>query len=230
FGQNVVIADGDYAYAKKLAAEFSEKYHVMISAGNIDPIRVEAKRTMVFEFMRQLGAMPDVYLQAVSGGTGPIAIDKGVREMASYGHTVTLPRMLLVQQDLCDPMVQAWENAEKNGFPEGYEKNYPVIHNPATSVSILSTGNPGMFPVVAPIVKKSGGSFLRIKESELVDFGRMVYNKRGVCLGPASMVCLAGFYQALAENKIKNGETVLINVGEGADRATYFSAKVKNNL
>lgn len=226
WGQNVVIADGDYAYAKKLAAQFSEEYNVLISAGNIDPIRVEAKRTMIFEFMRQLHQMPDVYLQAVSGGTGPIAIDKGVRELAPYYPEVTLPRMLLVQQDLCDPMVQAWENAAALGFPKDFEKNYPVIDNPQTKVSILSTGNPGMFPVVAPIVKKSNGSFLRVKESELVKFAKEVYHERGIKLGPASMVCLAGFFEALASNQIHQGETVLINIGEGAERATDFASQI----
>lgn len=225
-GQNVVVCDGDYAFAKKQAADFHHQNHVLISAGNIDPIRVEAKKTMVFEFMRQLGKMPDIYLQAVSGGTGPIAVDKGVREIHDFYPEVTLPQMFLVQQDTCDPMVRAWETAQNNGFPEGYEKNYPIIANPQTKVSILSTGNPGMFPIIAPIVKKSHGTFLRVKESQLVDFGKLVKKERNICLGPASIVCFAGFFKALEENKIKNGQTVLINTGEGAARAANFAAKV----
>ena len=227
YGQEVVVVDGDYAYAKKMAAEYHEKNNVLISAGNIDPIRVEAKKTMVFEFMRQLGKMPDVYIQAVSGGTGPIAIDKGVREIEGTYPQVKMPRILLVQQDTCDPMVQGWEMAQKNDFSKGWEKQYPIIENPQTEVSILSTGNPGMFPVVAPIVKKTGGTFLRVKESELVDIARLIYEKRGIYLGPASIVCLLGFYQALEEGALKEGETILINTGEGADRANKFKLKIK---
>lgn len=222
-GQHIHIADGDYAYAKKLAAAYHKDNHVLISAGNIDPIRVEAKKTMVFEFMRQLGRMPDVYVQAVAGGTGPIAVDKGVRDISSVFPEVKLPRMLLVQQDTCDPMVQGWENAVKAGFPEGYEKNYPVIDNPQTKVSILSTGNPGMFPIVAPIVRKSGGTFLRVKEADLVDLARLVKKERNVVLGPASIVCLAGFYQALEQGEIHDGEMLLMNTGEGAARAKEFA-------
>ncbi|MDD3280307.1 MAG: pyridoxal-phosphate dependent enzyme [Bacteroidales bacterium] len=220
--QNIHIAKGDYVFAKKMAADFHAEHKVLMSAGNIDPIRVEAKRTMVFEFMRQMGKMPDVYIQAVSGGTGPIAIDKGVREIEKIYPEVLLPRMLLVQQDNCDPMVQGWEIAKKNNFPEGYEKHYPIIDNPQTMVSILSTGNPGMFPVVAPIVKKSKGTFLRIKEDELTHFARIVRDEKQILLGPASIVCLAGFYQALKEDQIKNGETVLINIGESAIRSSNF--------
>ncbi|MCK9300069.1 MAG: pyridoxal-phosphate dependent enzyme [Bacteroidales bacterium] len=226
YGQEVVRSQGDYAQAKKEAADYARQNKVLISAGNFDPIRVEAKKTMVFEFMRQLGKMPDVYIQAVAGGTGPIAIDKGVREIERYYPEVTLPRMLLVQQDLCDPMVQAWELAVKEGFPKDYHKNYPVIDNPQTRVSILSTGNPGMYPVIAPIVRKSGGSFLRISEEGLPALAREVCDQRGVSLGPASIVCLAGFYRALAEKRINQGDTVLINCGEGVQRAAAFHKEV----
>ena len=224
-----MVCQGDYAFAKKQAADFHHNHHVLISAGNIDPIRVEAKKTMVFEFLRQLGKMPDVYIQAVSGGTGPIALDKGVREIRDFYPEITLPQMYLVQQDTCDPMVQAWETAQKKGFPEGYEKNYPVIPNPQTIVSILSTGNPGMFPIIAPIVKKSNGTFLRVEESKLIDWAKLVKKEKNVCLGPASIVCLGGFFKALEDNKIHNGQTILINTGEGADRARDFAAKVTEN-
>jgi len=226
YHQDVRIVDGDYAFAKKTAAAFHQQNNVLISAGNIDPIRVEAKKTMVFEFLRQLGKMPEVYIQAVSGGTGPIAIDKGVREIEHIEPKAKLPRMVLVQQDTCDPMVQGWEKAVAKNFPEGWENNYPVIDNPQTQVSILSTGNPGMFPVVAPIVKKSGGTFVRVKERDLIDLATRIYKEKNLILGPASIVCLLGFYKALEENQIKNGETVLINVGEGVKRAKWFEENI----
>ena len=229
YGQDVVISKGNYAAAKKEAADFHEQHHVLMSAGNIDPIRVEAKKTMVFEYLRQLGKMPDVYVQAGAGGTGPIALDKGVRELRGAFPETPLPRMILIQQDTCDPMVQGWNNAVAAGFPEGYENNYPVIPDPKTIVSILSTGNPGMFPVIAPIVRKSGGTFLQVLESDLVKIGRTVKQERGIYLGPASIVCLAGFYKALESGHVHDGETVLLNTGEGAARARFFKTLIDNN-
>ena len=233
YGQNIVISAGDYAQAKKEAADFSAKNNVLMSIGNIDPMRVEAKRTMVFEFLRQLGKLPDVYMQAVAGGTGPIALDKGFREIEGYLDEITdtqfeskLPRMLLVQQDLCDPMVQAWEKAKKEGFRDNFENDYPVIENPPTSVFILSAGNPGMYPIVSQIVKKSDGDFIRIKEAELPDFAHIVHNERTIRIGPAATVCFAGFYQALREKKIKDGETVVLNIGESGKRYPDFVNKL----
>lgn len=83
-----------------------------------------------------------------------------------------------------------------------------------------------MYPVVAPIVKKSNGTFLRIKEADLIHFARIVKKEKNIYLGPASLVCLAGFYQALEENQIKKGESVLINIGESAIRATNFTKNI----
>jgi threonine synthase len=224
--QKVVIVDGTYADAKKEAVDFHEKQQVMISAGNIDPLRVEAKRTMVFEFLRQLGKLPDIYIQAVSGGTGPIAVHKAITEIAPFFPDIKLPQMFLIQQDTCDPMVQAWENAEQKNFPQGYEKEYPVIENPQTQISILSTGNPAMFPIIAPIVKKSDGGFLRVLESDVLTCAKDVYKKHNLVLGPASIVCLLGFLEALKKGKIRNGESVLINTGESANRAKDFAKMV----
>lgn len=222
YGQQVIRVAGNYAYAKKMLAEYAEANNILVSAGNIDPMRIEAKKTMVFEFLRQLGKMPDVYIQAVSGGTGPLAIDKGVREIGPYIPGLKNPRMLLVQQDLCDPMVQAWETAKSKGFPKDYQKEYPIIENPKTSVAILSTGNPGTYPILAPIVKNSEGDFLRVKESQLGGLAKVVAFEKKVLLGPASLVCMLGFFEALKQGTIKNGETVLINTGEGANRANDF--------
>ena len=83
-----------------------------------------------------------------------------------------------------------------------------------------------MYQLVAPIVRKSDGCFVRVKESELVDYAHIAKNEKNVYFGPAGAVCFAGFYKALEEGRIRNGETVLINTGEGAARAKDFKAEV----
>lgn len=222
YGQQVFRVKGDYAKAKEIAAGYAKLHGIPMSTGNIDPIRVEAKKTMVFEWLRQMDQFPVVYIQAVSGGTGPIAIDKGIREISHLYPELKNPRFLLVQSDGCDPMVQAWEQAEANGFPEGFEKEYPVIDNPTTEIPTLATGNPASYPIIAKLVKQSGGTFLRMREEKLVAVGKLTAYEQKVIPGPASAVCLAGFFVALRKNLIKDGETVLINIGEGPNRAPLF--------
>jgi len=222
FGQNVYRVKGDYSKAKEIAAEYAKKYNILISSGNIDPLRVEAKKTMVFEWLRQIGKMPDVYIQAISGGTGPIALDKGVREIKKTFPEIKNPRMIMVQPDACDPMTQAWEKAEAKNFPKNYENDYPILDNPQTPVPTLATGNPATYPIVSRIIKKSGGTFIRMKEEKLAPIGRLVAYERKLLLGPASAVCLGGFFEALEKNLLKSDETIIINIGEGVRRAPEF--------
>lgn len=227
-GQPVVISEGGYGAAKQEAANYHKDNGVLISGGNTDPLRIESKRLLAYECLRQLGKLPTVYMQAVAGGTSPLALEKGIRDLAASGAGVQLPRMLLVQQDECDPMVSAWEKATAAGFPEGWEQQYEAKQNIKTRIGILTAANPGNYPLVAPLVKRSGGTFIRVKESELPRYGKEMKASRGVLLGPASMVCYTGFFQAVDRGLIKSGDRVLLNTGEGCDRAKWFSELVDN--
>ena len=228
-GQDITISEGGYGDAKAEAAAFHKSQGVLISGGNIDPLRIESKRTLVFECLRQMGCMPTVYMQAVAGGTSPLAFEKGFRDLRAMcpDKPYELPRMVLVQQDECDPMVTAWEKATAAGFPEGWEQQYEAKKDMHTQIGILTAANPGNYPLVAPLVKRTDGTFLRVKEAELPDYGRTMLKEQGVLMGPASMVCYAGFFEALRRGVVRNGDKVLLNTGEGCDRSQWFNRKVK---
>jgi threonine synthase len=61
-----------------------------------------------------------------------------------------------------------------------------------------------------------------MKEEKLVPIGRLVAYERKLLLGPASAVCLGGFFEALEKNLLKSDETIIINIGEGVRRAPEF--------
>jgi threonine synthase len=219
YGQKVFRVNHDYHQAKVVAAEYAKKHGILMTGGNVDPLRVEAKRTMVFEWLRDLEKFPTVYIQALSGGTGPIAIDKALREIEHLNLVENYPRFLLVQPDGCSPMVQGWKRAKKNNFSEGWEHDYPILEYPVTQVPTLATGNPHTFPIVANLVKKSNGDMLEVKQSKLVDMTRYIAYEAVVAMGPAAAVAALGYIEALKTNNIMNGDNVLVNIGEGMRRA-----------
>jgi threonine synthase len=222
YGQKVFSVKGDYAKAKQVAADYAKKHGLLITGGNLDPLRLEAKKTQVFEILREIGKMPDVYIQALSGGTGPFAIEKGIHDLEGTGLIDKLPRFLLAQGDRCAPQAIAWENAKKTGFPKGYENDYPVIDNPEPLIATIATGNPKTYPLMAPLVKRSGGEIFQIKEELAIDIARLIAYERVIKIGPASTAAIAGFFEALKLGYIKNGESVFINMGESANRAFEF--------
>lgn len=222
YGQRMFRVNGDYALAKKFAAEFSKKHNILISGGNIDPMRVESKRTMVFEWLRLMPEFPTVYVQALAGGTGPIAIAKGFEEIKNLNLVKKMPRMITVQPHKCAPMVHAWEKAKANNFPENWENTYPIYENPPTAIPTLAAGNPVTYPIIAKLTKETGGEIVEINEDKLVPFARLVAYETFTRIGPASTVAVSGFFKSLKNGHIKNGDVVLVNVGEGVRRAPEF--------
>jgi threonine synthase len=222
YGQKIYRVNGDYAYAKKIAAEYSEKFGILMSGGNTDPMRVEAKKTMVFEWLRQIGEVPNVYIQALSGGTGPIAIEKAYKELREIGVAETMPRFIMVQPSGCAPMTHGWVKAKAAGFPEGWLTDYPKYDNPVTKVPTLATGKPGTYPILARLVKESHGEMIEFNEEFLVDIARLIAFETTIRIGPAAAIAVGGFFESLHNGHLKNGDKVLINVGEGVRRAPDF--------
>ena len=219
YGQRVFRVQGDYSLAKKLCAEYSAKYGIPMSGGNIDPARVEGKKTQVFEWLRQLGYIPDVYIQALAGGTGPIAIHKGLADIRHLGLAEKEPRYLLIQPSGCNPMTIAWEKAKSEDFSEGWTKRFPILDSPTTRIPTLANGNPQTYPILGPLVKNTGGEFLTFDEELYLDIARLVAFETSVRIGPAATIAVGGFFEALKKGILKTGERVMINIGEGVHRA-----------
>jgi threonine synthase len=226
FGQTVYRVNGDYHRAKHVAAEFAKKNDILLAAGNFDPMRIEAKKTMVYEWIRQMPQLPTVYMQALSGGSGPIGIEKACRELKGTGAFDKMPRFILVQPSKCAPMAHAWDKAKAQGFPQGWQNEYPVYEDPETKIQTLSTGNPTAYPYLAPMVKDSQGEIIDFEEIQTLDVARLAAFEVAVRIGPAAAVTLGGFIKSLRLGHIKNGDVVMINIGEGIRRAPGFMEEI----
>ncbi len=226
YGQRVFRVRGDYSLAKKLCAEFSAKHHIHMSGGNIDPARVEAKKTQVFEWLRQLGYIPDVYIQALAGGTGPIAIHKGLEDIRHLKLFEKEPRYMLIQASGCNPMTMAWEQAKLEGFTDGWKNRFPILDHPGTCIPTLANGNPQTYPILAGLVQSTGGEFLTFNEELHISIARLVAFESSVRIGPAAAIAVGGFFEALKTGSLHNGERVMINIGEGMQRAPELFEKM----
>jgi len=229
YGQKAVICKGDYAFAKKIAGEFTAKNNILMTIGNTDPLRVESKKTWVYEWLRLTGELPTVYIQALSGGTGPIAVEKAIHEVSQFGD-YKCPRFISVQPSLCDPMTQAWEKAKSQNFPEGWQHDFPKIQNPKTKVQTLATGVPGTYPIIADLTKNSGGEIITFDETKSADVARLVAFKTLEKIGPASAIGLGGYFESLKKGLLKDGDVVMINLGEGLERASFFLSELAYNF
>ncbi|MBD3414948.1 MAG: pyridoxal-phosphate dependent enzyme [Candidatus Aminicenantes bacterium] len=226
FGQKVFRVNGDYQAAKEMALEFSKKNNILLAAGNFDPMRIEAKKTMVYEWLRLMLDFPTVYIQALSGGTGPLGIAKACNELKGMGFFEKMPRFILTQTDKCAPMANAWAEAKKKGFPEDWEKSFPIYHDPKTIIPTLATGYPKTYPFVSKLVHESGGEINDFPEVDTIPISRLIAYESAVRIGPAAAIAVGGFFRSLSDGLLKDDDVVIINVGEGIRRAPGFMSKL----
>ena len=226
YGQTLFRVTGDYAAAKHMAKDFATKHNLLLTGGNFDPMRLEAKKTMVYEWLRVLPEFPTVFMQAISGGSGPLGIAKSCKELEDKNVFDKMPRFILPQPHRCAPMAEAWDTAKKNNFPEGWSKEYPVYENPETTIQTLATGNPTAYPPLAELVKESEGEIISCIEEKTLDVTRLVAYETTLRVGPAAAITVVGFLQSLREGTIKNGDVVMLNIGESTWRSPEYVAQL----
>ncbi len=226
FGQHVYQIDGDYPTARAFAGSFATEHGLAMAGGTFDPFRIEAKRTMAFEWYRHCEVFPTVYIQALSGGTGPLGTDRGARELRAYGLIEEVPRLLLCQTSRCAPMASSWRKAREAGFPEGWHETFDTIDDPETEVPTLAEGHPAAYPRLAALVRDSGGEIFDFPEELTPAVGRLIAYETGIRIGSAGAVSLGGFFAALRGGWLREGDSILLTTGEGIQRDPDFLPKM----
>jgi threonine synthase len=213
YGAEVVKVSGTYDETKHVAAEFAKRKGIHFDGGAKAVPGKESMKTLAFEIAEQLATRvgpgdgtpwrsPDWYIQAVSGGIGPLGVQKGFSELHRMGLIDRMPKLGVIQAAGCAPMVRAFE--------AGRAKADPVV--PKTLITVLATGDPGhSYVLLREAILRDGGAMLSIEDGQTFDAMRRLASKAGFSVEPATAVAFAGLERMLAEGIIKPHETVVIN-------------------
>ena len=203
FGAEVIRVSGNYDQTKQIAAQFAQRKHLWLDRGsNSIPAR-EAMKTIAYEIVEQLGwRAPDWYIQAVSGGLGPLGVYQGFAELQRMGLIERIPKLAVIQAEGCSPMVQA--------FRAGSDTATAVI--PDTRIIILSTGDPGKtYTYLWNLTRRYGGTMESVSDSEAFAAMRALAKSEGMAVEPATAVAFAGLEKLLRSGVILKDERVVVN-------------------
>ena len=115
FGAEVVLVDGLIDDAGRMAAEYARETGAFNVATFREPYRVEGKKTMAFELVEQLGAVPGTIVYPTGGGTGIVAMWKAFDELQEAGWIgASRPILVSVQAEGCAPIVQAFRRGDQS--------------------------------------------------------------------------------------------------------------------
>jgi threonine synthase len=219
YGSQVVKITGSYDQAKQVAAEFARQRGLYQDMGARTVTAVEAMKTIAFEIAEQMtmqlgplpGAMdgpprwrtPDWYVQAISGGMGPLGVYKGFRELQQLGMIDHIPAMAPIQAEGCAPMVVSWK--------KGLEKAEPVL-SPKTRIETLATGDPGRtYTMLRRQVNETHGVFESVSDEDAFRAMHVLAKLEGISAEPAAAVAFAGLFKLVRAGIIKPTDTVVVN-------------------
>jgi threonine synthase len=219
YGSQVVKITGSYDQAKQVAAEFARQRGLYQDMGARTVTAVEAMKTLAFEIAEQLTLhlgpppgstkespkwrTPDWYVQAVSGGMGPLGVYKGFHELRELGLIDRIPAIAPIQADGCAPMVLSWK--------KGLEKAEPVL-SPKTRIETLATGEPGRtYTMLRDQVNETGGVFESVSDEDAFRAMHVLAKMEGISAEPASGAAFAGLFKLVRAGIIKPTDVVVVN-------------------
>ena len=203
FGAEVIRVSGNYDQTKQIAAQFAERRKLFLDRGASSISARESMKTIAYEIVEQLGwRTPDWYIQAVSGGMGPLGVYQGFKELYGMGLITHVPKLAVIQSEGCSPMVQA--------FKSGKDVAEAVVPN--TRIIILSTGDPGKsYTYLWNLVQSFGGLMESVTDAEAFNAMRSLAKSEGMAVEPATSVAFAGLEKMLRNGDISKEELVVVN-------------------
>jgi threonine synthase len=213
YGSEVIKVTATYDQTKQVAAQFADRRGVFPDRGIRSISARESMKTVAFEIAEQLPVLlgpsdtpwrtPDWYIQAVSGGMGPVGVWKGYEELMALGLVNRMPKLASIQAAGCAPMVHS--------FNKGLEEAEPVL-NPQTRVITIATGSPGpAYPFLARVAREHGGAFEAVSDEETFRAMHVMAKLDGISMEPAAATAFAGLFKLLRKGVIRRDEVVVVN-------------------
>lgn len=185
----LTVVDGDYAEASAAAKAFASHQGLTWEGGFYNWARREGLKIGYLEAFDAMEEKPDVVVQAVSSGMGILAARKGAAEYLGLGRMLTMPQFLMVQQDTCAPMANAW----RDGRAELTDAD--VVTSPVGLARAILRGDAtDVYPYLHDIAMQTDGSITSVTQDEMLESRRMLRELEGldVCYSSAATVAAAG--------------------------------------
>jgi threonine synthase len=249
YGTQVIKVTGTYDRAKEIAQQFARQKNLLYDRGLRSIAAVESMKTIAYEMAEQLALAtppgsngkhahrpwraPDWYIQAVSGGLGPLGVMKGFVELHKMGLIDRIPKLACIQADGCAPMAHSFQRGLANA---------ETVAVPRTRIATLSTGNPGRgYNLLKGYIDQYGGLMDSVTDDEGYRAVHVLAKMEGISMEPAAGVAFAGLFKLVREGHIAPDDTVVVNctghtfpiqleiLGEGWERDVDLSQSAEDH-
>jgi threonine synthase len=194
-------------------AKLAEGRNIYQATPELNPLSIEAQKTISYEIWEQLEEVPDTIVVPVGSGSCLFSIWKGFVELKKLGFTSKIPRFLAVQSEGCAPIVEA--------FKKNSELVEPI--SPETRATAILVRKPAYGAKVLEILRK-GGIAISVKDDEIFKAEKMLARFEGLFVEPSSSSTVAALMK-LSEEVLSPDETIVcILTGSGLKVPNIFES------
>ncbi|MDQ3287549.1 MAG: threonine synthase [Pseudomonadota bacterium] len=173
--------------------------------------RIEGKKSLGLELAEPAPgdtrwSLPDAVIYPTGGGTGVLGMWKAWDELQALGLIdARRPRMICVQSESTQPLVQAFE--------QGHDDTTATTAGHTLAVGLNVPGGVGHFRVLQ-IIRESGGAAVAVSESDIATEFARLWQEKPEWIGPEGAACLAALPQLLERRLVSQGDRVVaVNTG-----------------
>lgn len=207
-GAKIVQVRGSFDQALEAVVQLSEKRQDLHLMNSLNPFRLEGQKTLAFEILDQLsGRCPDAVILPVGNGGNISATWKGFSELLQLGQTRRKPRMIGVQAVKAAPIARAVKRKQLRIRP---------VPRPETVATAIRIGSPVNWSKVLRAINESEGTADTVTDNEILEAQRVLAQKEGIFVEPASAASIAGLRRLACSGMIDRSDVVVcVTTGHG---------------
>ena len=187
------------------------------ATAELNPLVVEAQKTISYEVYEQFGVPEWILVSMGSGGT-IYSVWKGFKELKQLGIAEALPKIVGVQPEGCAPII--------NALTKGAAKQ--KISSPSTRALAILVAEPLQSELAIKAIRESDGMALTVSDSEILAAELQIAKLAGVFAEPASSATIAALKKLAEKGKIScDSSVVCLITGSGLKATDVLQALSK---
>jgi threonine synthase len=199
------------------AATLAEETGWYQATAELNPLVVEAQKTISYEICEQFGVPEWIVISMGSGGT-IYSLWKGFKELKQLGIAASLPKIVGVQPEGCATIV--------NAFTQGASK--PKVPKPSTRALAILVAEPLQSELATKAIRESGGLALTVSDAEILAAELQIAKLEGVFAEPASSATIAALKKIAEKSEIPcDSRVVSLITGSGLKATDVLQALSK---
>ncbi|MCH8189936.1 MAG: threonine synthase [Chloroflexi bacterium] len=212
-GARVITVDTSFDRALEIVLQLAERHPITL-VNSVNPHRIAGQKTAAFEIVDVLGDAPDLLCIPVGNAGNITAYWMGFKEYHQDGKTSKRPRMMGFQAEGAAPIVL--------GKP---------VEFPKTVASAIRIGNPASWSSAVSARDESSGAIDLVTDAEILDAYRLLAQKEGIFVEPASAAPVAGLLKlARSGADLADKVAVCVVTGTGLKDPETATTKVEADV